>query len=256
MLRRFIRANVAACDWIESFLPAAFTRSLQALHERTTAALINRPGGAVVVDVGGGHLCPFAARRDPALEVRILALDILESQLRANRVVDWKVVGDACRTLPLKDDSVDVVVSRSVLEHLPDTAAFLSEAARVIRPGGSGIHIFPARNAPFALINRALPDRLSRAVLHFFFPEWKAECGFPAHYDRCTWAEMEDLARRQGLEIAEGHRKYYQSIYFKFFLPLYVLSLAYDLALWTADVRPLASQILLVVRKPAPRPSA
>lgn len=36
--------------------------------------------------------------------------------------------------------SVDVTFSNSVLEHLPDPAAFLQELARITRPGGLGIH--------------------------------------------------------------------------------------------------------------------
>lgn len=38
--------------------------------------------------------------------------------------------------LPFPDFSFDVVTMNSVLHHLPDTARFLAEAARVLRPGG------------------------------------------------------------------------------------------------------------------------
>lgn len=40
----------------------------------------------------------------------------------------------------LPDGSVDVTFSNSVLEHLPDPAAFLRELARITRPGGFGVH--------------------------------------------------------------------------------------------------------------------
>jgi ubiquinone/menaquinone biosynthesis C-methylase UbiE len=251
MLRRFINANIAACDWIEDRLPKRFTRSLHALHERATNRLMNASPGGVVMDVGGGHLCPFAAGRDPSMGIRIIAVDISETQLRRNQAVDWKVAGDACRPLPLRDGAVDLVVTRSVLEHLPDNEAFVAETARVTRPGGAGVHVFPARFAPFAVINQLVPDRVARAVLHFVFPHWKSECGFPAHYHRCTADEMTAQMRRHGMEIEEIHLRYYQSIYFKFLLPLYLVSLAYDLAVWACDLRLLACQVLLVVRKPA-----
>jgi SAM-dependent methyltransferase len=252
MLRRFIDANKSACDWVEDRLPRTFTRSLHALHEKATARLLNQAEGGVVMDVGGGHLCPFAARREPGRGIRILALDISETQLRHNEVVDWKLVGDACRPLPLKDGTLDLVVSRSVLEHLPDTAAFVAEAARVTRSGGAGVHVFPARWAPFAVINRMIPDRVAKAALHYLFPQWKSECGFPAYYRHCTADDMAALMRSHGLEIEEMAVRYYQSIYFKFFLPLYLASLAYDLAVWALDLRPLACQVLMVVRKGQP----
>jgi SAM-dependent methyltransferase len=38
--------------------------------------------------------------------------------------------------LPFDDERFDVVVSNQVLEHLADTDAFVSEVARVLRPGG------------------------------------------------------------------------------------------------------------------------
>lgn len=40
----------------------------------------------------------------------------------------------------LDDGSVDLVVSNSVFEHLPDVDAVLAELARITRPGGHGVH--------------------------------------------------------------------------------------------------------------------
>lgn len=51
--------------------------------------------------------------------------------------------------LPLSADSVDVVVSQSVFEHLPDPAAVMAEIARVLRPGGVAhivTHLYTSRS--------------------------------------------------------------------------------------------------------------
>lgn len=45
------------------------------------------------------------------------------------------VVGDAQR-LPLADESVDVIISNAVLEHVRDLPATLAEMRRVLKPGG------------------------------------------------------------------------------------------------------------------------
>lgn len=46
------------------------------------------------------------------------------------------LVADACAGLPLRDSVLDIILCECVLSVLPDTAAFLREARRVLRPGG------------------------------------------------------------------------------------------------------------------------
>ena len=46
---------------------------------------------------------------------------------------------------PYADASFDVVLSDQVLEHVRDLPALAVEVARVTRPGGLGLHVFPAR---------------------------------------------------------------------------------------------------------------
>jgi SAM-dependent methyltransferase len=53
------------------------------------------------------------------------------------------VAGDATR-LPLADDVADVVTLFDVLEHIPDDAAAVREALRILRPGGSLLVTTPA----------------------------------------------------------------------------------------------------------------
>ncbi len=50
--------------------------------------------------------------------------------------------------LPLPDGSVDVVVSKSVLEHVrvPDVPVLLGELSRVLRPGGVMVHMIDLRD--------------------------------------------------------------------------------------------------------------
>jgi CTP:molybdopterin cytidylyltransferase MocA len=45
-------------------------------------------------------------------------------------------VADACAGLPLRDGVLDMILCECVLSVLPDPAAFLQEARRVLRPGG------------------------------------------------------------------------------------------------------------------------
>ncbi len=251
MLGGFFAWNQAAANWIERRLPRRFNRSLLHLHEITVARLINESTGMVVLDVGGGHMSPFAEHRRTERGTYLIGSDILFDQVHSNPQVDAGVVCDACAGLPFRDGSIDLIVTRSVLEHLPDNAAFVAECHRVLKPGGRAAHVFPGRRAPFALLNRVLPNALVKWLILTFFPGWSDECGFRAFYDSCAYPEMLRLHKRAGLEVEAVELRYYQSIYFKPLLPVYLISLAYDLVLWLLDVKPLSSQLFIVAHRPA-----
>lgn len=91
-------------------------------------------------------------------------------------------MADITQELPFSDASVDMLVSRSVLEHLESMEAFAAESGRILRNGGCFIHLLPYRYAPFAIIKRALPAGVFRGILYSLVPETKGIGGFPAKY--------------------------------------------------------------------------
>jgi SAM-dependent methyltransferase len=67
----------------------------------------------------------------------IMALDLSDEELRHNRQLDHKIVADAAALgFPFRNGAADLVVSRAVVEHIRDNAAFFRNCARVLRPGG------------------------------------------------------------------------------------------------------------------------
>jgi ubiquinone/menaquinone biosynthesis C-methylase UbiE len=52
-----------------------------------------------------------------------------------------------CR-LPFAESEFDFVYSTSVMEHVVDPGLALTEIARVLRPGGLSVHVFPAQWRP------------------------------------------------------------------------------------------------------------
>lgn len=48
--------------------------------------------------------------------------------------------------VPFPDDSFDVVVSTSVLEHVMDLPPVMAEIARVLKPSGVALHLYPSKS--------------------------------------------------------------------------------------------------------------
>jgi SAM-dependent methyltransferase len=102
---------------------------------------LNIPSGGVALDVGSGPGNVTASlARAAGPDGLALGVDISEPMLeRAVRNEAGPHVGflkaDAQR-LPLRDNTVDAVVSTAVLQLVPNPTAALVEIARVLRPGG------------------------------------------------------------------------------------------------------------------------
>jgi SAM-dependent methyltransferase len=60
----------------------------------------------------------------------------------SNMVINWESF-----RIPFEDNSFDLVFSTSVLEHVLEPALVMGEIARVLRPDGCGLHLYPGRNS-------------------------------------------------------------------------------------------------------------
>lgn len=88
--------------------------------ERFGQLLREQADNAVVLDLGGGD------RRHP--DPRVLNFEYMKFD-RSD------FFGDGLN-LPIRTDSVDLILSQAVLEHVPDPRRAVSEMRRILRPGG------------------------------------------------------------------------------------------------------------------------
>lgn len=244
-LKAFIRANQRICNAIEPLLPHSRT-NLFGLYIDTVSKRMNAKREQLIVDVGGGKSCPFSKYRLPELHTRIVCIDMSGDEMRHNNDVDEKRVADITRELPLEKGEADLVVSRSVLEHLLDVENFIELSAKGIKPGGHFIHLVPSRFAPFALINQLLPDAISRRILFFLRPESVGIGGYPAHYNACWHSALARLLPKHGFTVETIEVSFYQSEYFAFFVPFYLASALYELAVWKLGLKNLCAYLLVV----------
>lgn len=130
--RPFGRGDVRFFDSVarayDLFMPSSSTIELQAGFDHAA-----RPVGRVL-DLAGGTGRVATALRSDGYDP--LVADVSQGMLRRARIRNLRVVRADAATLPLPDDSVDAVVVVDAYHHLPDQAAALAEATRVVVPGG------------------------------------------------------------------------------------------------------------------------
>jgi len=180
----------------------------------------------------------------------LIGFDIDEAEMAENALLDRRTCGDACTSLGVPDNSVDLIMGRAVIEHLHDTASFLKCANRALREDGRLIVTFASKHAPFAVLNRILPGRVSHWLLSHLVPGSTGRLGFEAYYDRASFREFEQGLTDAGFEIEEEFASYFSSSYYRFFVPLFVAGLGMNYLCYALGNPRLASYFTFIARKP------
>ncbi len=184
--------------------------------------------GEVVLDPGCGTGWQAAGLRRAAPGVSVVGLDLSAGMLARARAAGARPLlqADAAR-LPLGDATVDLVVTRGVLHHLPEVVAALAEWRRVLRPGGAVVIVSeptPAVERHGAVLVRGLLPLLRRpltptedfwelasmaANLHVFTPAGLAAQARQAGYRqvRLTTADLLSTLVLTASYVAHGRRR-------------------------------------------------
>lgn len=116
---------------------------------RTHNAIVDRLGlgpGDVLADLGCGNGFTMAAAATRVADLSLVGIDVDASSLAA--AASWLdeigarhrlLCSDLDAPLPVADDSVTHVVCHDVLECLADPGDLLTEANRILRPGGTAV---------------------------------------------------------------------------------------------------------------------
>jgi ubiquinone/menaquinone biosynthesis C-methylase UbiE len=109
---------------------------------REVEDLLGRPVRAreTVLDIGCGTGWLAAGLTRALSGLQVNGVDLSQGMLEQARAAGaWPLLRADAQRLPLATASVDLVVTRGVLHHLPDVPAALAEWRRVLRPGGAVI---------------------------------------------------------------------------------------------------------------------
>lgn len=99
----------------------------------------------IIADIGSGNA--WAAQHFVKKNVSVISFDISHTNaVKARELVPdnkhMQLTGDSLK-LPLKDNSIDVIIASEIIEHIINPAAFIKSLYRAVKPGGKLIVTTP-----------------------------------------------------------------------------------------------------------------
>jgi SAM-dependent methyltransferase len=249
-IRWFVELNLRLSDWMER-AATKYTARQCGMTEFDDSILprLLKPG-LRVLDVGGGKQPRIDVQTKRKLGLYVVGLDISRDELQRAPVdaYDRTIVGDVAKVKI--DESFDLILSHTVLEHVPENRSAMHNLAAALADGAVMAHHVPCSNAPYAIVNRLLGPKLSRKVLLAFYPDRAEIAGFDAYYDHCTPRKMRKLCEQNGLHVSEMI-PYYASDYLRFCAPVFAVDLLRQLGLMWIRALPAAETFTFIACKPS-----
>ncbi|HEX6006223.1 MAG TPA: class I SAM-dependent methyltransferase [Burkholderiales bacterium] len=213
--------------------------------ERRIDALIHPE--ATLLDAGCGRTAPVLAKYRGRVK-RLIGVDLVEFPAPVDGIELFN--GDLAR-MPVADRSVDLVISRSVMEHIVDPARAYAEIARVLRPSGSFVFLTGNFWDYAAIITNIVPNRFHPWIVAR--TQGRAEIDvFPTAYKTNTRAAVDKWAGGAGFEVVSYEYLGQYPTYFMFNGFLFLIATGYEKIISRFEVlRFLRGWILVVLRKPA-----
>jgi hypothetical protein len=247
MIRSFVRANREWSARCRQRHPRFFDYPSyqQELQTRIDRALTE---GATSVLEPGGIDRPLLERSE---SFRYDGLD-LDEQPTCHEVYDHFWVQSVEQPIPGR---YDLIISMTLLEHVPDNAAAARSIADALLPGGSTHHYVPGGYHPYALATRLVGPRLQRRLIRLLRPQVEEHTsGYATFFDHCTPAAMSRLFRDAGLVDIDCKAFYRANDYFAWLLPAFLFVTAFENLCRWLDWRVFASGFVISARRPADGP--
>jgi len=151
-----------------------------------------------ILDVGCGHTAPDLEAIDTI--ARKVGVDV-DPHLCRTAAPSVEFVRATSDRLPFAEEVFDLVICKSVLEHLTTPLASFQEFGRVLRRGGHLVLLTPNRWDYVSILSTLIPNRCHPWIVRVATgrPE---EDTFPTWYRANTAGRIRQLAKATGLEIS------------------------------------------------------
>jgi SAM-dependent methyltransferase len=179
------------------------------------------------------HISPYTLWLDAGCGCRLLEADMdpleswlvthcksifgLDVRLTSHRNIKSLVQGSLYQ-LPFSDNTLDLITSRMVVEHLDHPAEAFTEIARCLRPGGAFIVITP-NLLNYAIIGNALatkviPEKVRLHIVHASDSRANEDI-LPVRYKANTMPRLLELMNLSGLQVHKAIRLRQQRPYWR-----------------------------------------
>lgn len=220
-----------------------FSQSYQSYYAAVREQIVS---GHRILEVGGGAHPSIPDRAQ--VEYTIVDPDVSELTKAPSDVVQ---IESSVQEL---DDNkeYDLIISKMVLEHVPDPNSFHESVLRLLTPGGKAIHFFACRNSVPAWVNRFLPEHWGEAILRQLQNrDLASQPKYEAYYQRVGGPSKKQIKffEQMGYEIVQ-YTGYVGHSYLKNVPLLCQLEKAYTWVLQAGKVKALSTVALVILRKP------
>ena len=213
--------------------------------EREVASLL-RPEDTLL-DAGCGRSAPILSRFK-GKAARLIGVDLVEF---VPKVEGLELHRGDLGAMPLDDACVDLVMARSVMEHVTDPARVYAEIYRVLKPGGRFVFLTANLWDYASIIAKVIPNRFHPWIVAK--TEGRAEIDtFPVAYRTNTRGAVYKWSREAGFEVVSFHYAGQYPVYFMFNGFLFLLATGYEkLIRAVPGLQFLQGWIFVTLRKPA-----
>ncbi len=142
-LEDLARAYYAITADVDNTRRERFVRHISGAHHRGQAMLARLPKKGNILEIGcgtGGFLAAAAEAGRNAIGIDIASRWLVVARRRLQELLKYNqscpLIPACAEKVPFANESFDIVVADSLLEHVDDTFSSISEMLRVARPGG------------------------------------------------------------------------------------------------------------------------
>jgi SAM-dependent methyltransferase len=176
-----------------------------------------------LLDAGCGRAAPILSKYRGKAR-RLIGVDLVEF---GTPPCDLELYHGDLATMPLDDGCVDLIMSRSVMEHVTDPAGVYREMYRVLKPGGHFVFLTANLWDYASIIAAAIPNRFHPWIVAR--TEGREEHDvFPVAYRTNTRSSIDRWTKQAGFETVSFCYLGQYPAYFMFNGLLFLLATGYE----------------------------